>query len=61
MKKKEFENQLENIANELVVKAEIMKKMPRLSENDEHNEILQNIKIDEWIREEQEMYDYLHR
>jgi len=61
MKEKEFENQLENIANELVVKAEIMKKMPRLSENDEHNEILQNIKIDEWIREEQEMYDYLHR
>lgn len=56
-----MEKQLERIANELVIRAEMMKKMPRLAEDDEHNAILQGIQIDEMIQEEQEMYDYLNR
>jgi len=60
-KDKKMEKQLERIANELVIKAKMMEKMPRLAEDDEHNEILQNIAIDEAIQEEQEMYDYLNR
>ncbi|KKN59045.1 hypothetical protein LCGC14_0546000 [marine sediment metagenome] len=53
----ENEKQLENIAKELILKSKMMENMPRLSDNDEHNEILQNIKIDE----ELEMSDYLNR
>lgn len=56
-----MEQQLENIAAELMAKAEMMKKMPRLAENDEHNNILQNIEIDRIIEEEQMMFDYLNR
>ena len=57
----EIETQLESIANELKLKAKIMEEMPRLAEDDEANEILQNIAIDEIIREEEEMCNYLNR
>ena len=56
-----MQKKLERIANELVIKAKMMEKMPRLAEDDEHNDILQNTAIDEAIQEEQEMYDYLNR
>ena len=51
------EKQLENIANELVLRAELMKGMPRMSDNDEYNDILLNIKAEE----EMEMFNYLNR
>ncbi len=51
------ETQLENIAKELILRAKIIENMPRLSDNDEHNEILQNIKAEEEI----EMFNYLNR
>ncbi len=54
---KENEKQLESIANELVLKAELMKGMLRMSDNDEHNDILLNIKAEE----EMEMFNYLNR
>lgn len=58
MKTKE---QLEGIAQELVLRAEMMKQMPRMAKDDEYNDILLNIKIDEAIEKEMEMHDYLNR
>lgn len=57
----EKEQQLEAIASELVLRAEIIKRMPRMAEDDEHNDILLNIAVDEAIQKAEEMYNYLNR
>lgn len=52
-----MERQLEGIANELLLRAEIMKNLPRMADNDEYDDILKGIAVDEAI----EMHDYLNR
>jgi len=50
-------DQLTQIANELVCRANWMKDQPRLCDDDEGNNILLNIKFED----ELEMFDYLNR
>ena len=49
--------ELQQIANELIARAEWMKKQPRMCEDDEYNDIILN---HAW-EEAQDMFNYLNR